>query len=409
MDQRTYVAAACAWNPRAFDARVWARCAKAAGFRYAVLTARHHDGFCLWDSRLTDYTSVRQAAQRDFLREYCDAFRAEGLKVGVYYSLADVRVPAYFAGPVRDPEGWARFRGYIHGQVEELLSHYGEFCEFWFDGAWPRNAAAWDSVGLLKMMRRLQPRLLINNRLDSRDPDAPPPPPGQIEEAGESHVLGDFGTPEHHTTPEADRLWEACHTSTCRLWGFTDGERWRDAVLVLDLLTDAAAKGGNLLLNVGPDPEGQLPSEFLRICERLGPWMAINGECIHGSEAGPEPGESVTWGRMIRKGNALYLVVRFWSGRGELVIHGLGTPVRAATLLGSPVALSVHQDADHVVVRGLPHLPPGDLFPVIRLDCLGSPQATARYHGLWGGDPMRYHGWAAARGTSVWTDGLERE
>ena len=409
LDQQAYARTACAWNPAAFDARAWARTARAAGFRYAVLTTRHHDGFCLWDSRLTDYSSARQAAGRDFVREYADAFRAEGLKVGLYYSLADWRIPAYFAGPTRDPAGWARFRDYVHGQVAELLGNYGDICEFWFDGAWPRNAAAWDSVGLLRTMRRLQPGILVNNRLDSRDPDAPPPPPGQIEAAGESRVLGDFGTPEHHTTADPDRLWEACHTTTARLWGYTAGERWRDAVQVLDLLTDAAGKGGNLLLNVGPDADGRLPGEFHEICRRLGPWMAVHGECIHGSEGGREPGESVTWGRMIRKGEQLYLVVRFWDGRGELVVHGLGTAVRRATLLGSDAVLGLRQDADHVVVTGLPRIPPTDLFPVIRLDCAGRPEATPRYHGLWGGDPMRYHAWAAARGTSVWADGRERD
>lgn len=407
VDQREYARRACAWTPRHADPRAWARTARQAGCRYAVLTTRHHDGFCLWDSRLTDYSTARQAAGRDIVREFADACRAEGLRVGLYYSLADWRVPAYFAGPVRDPAGWARFRAYVHGQVAELLTDYGEISEFWFDGAWPRNAAAWDSTGLLALMRRLQPCILVNNRLDSRDPDAPSSP-GQIEAAGESRLLGDFGTPEHHSTPDPDRLWEACHTTTWRLWGHAPGERWRDAAQLLDLLTDAAAKGGNLLLNVGPDAEGVIPAEATAALARVGAWMAVHGECIHASEAGPDVGEAVTWGRIIRKGNALYLVVRFWDGSGELVLHGLGTRATGARLLGSGAALTVAQDADHVVVRGLPRTPPTDLFPVVRLECAEAPAATARYAGLWGGDPMRYHAWAAARGTSVWADGRER-
>lgn len=407
-DQRAYAQRACAWRPCAFDPRAWASTARQAGCRYAVLTTRHHDGFCMWDSRLTDYTSARQAAGCDVVRGFVDACRAEGLRVGLYYSLADWRIPAYFAGPRRDPQGWARFRDYVHGQVAELLSDYGEIAEFWFDGAWPRNAQAWRSRELIAMMRRLQPGILINNRLDSRDPDALPPPPGQIEAAGESRVLGDFGTPEHHTTADPDRLWEACHTSTWRLWGYAPGERWRDAPQILDLLTDAAAKGGNLLLNVGPDADGVLPAPFVREMARVGRWMEVHGACIRSSTGGTDVAESVTWGRIIRTGDSLFLVVRFWDGSGELVVHGLGTPVRAATLMGSEVALNVTQDADHVVVRGLPRTPPGDLFPVIRLDCVGAPTATPRYGALWNGDPMRYHTWSAARGTSVWSDGRER-
>lgn len=407
MDQRSYAEAACAWRPSAFDARAWARTARRAGFRYAVLTARHHDGFCMWDSRLTDYSLARQGAGIDAVAAYAEAFRAEGLRVGLYYSLADWRIPAYRAGPARDPQGWAAFRAYVHGQVEELLTRYGPICEFWFDGAWPRNAAAWDAHGLLAMMRRLQPDIMINNRLDSRDPDAPPPPPEQIEAAGESRVLGDFGTPEHHTTAESHRPWEACHTTTSRLWGHAAGEHWRDAAQVLDLLTDAAAKGGNLLLNVGPDADGRLPPQFQALCDEVGPWMDVNGECLRCSEAGPEVGESVTWGRIIRHGTTLYLVVRFWDGRGELALHGLGTRAVSARLLGSDAALRLRQQDGTLVVSGLPEVAPTRIFPVVRIECDGRPLPMPSYAPLWTGDPMRYHAWASVRGTSVWTDGRE--
>lgn len=409
MDQRDYARAACAWRPAAFDPRAWARTARAAGFRYAVLTARHHDGFCMWDSALTDYGLAHQAAGLDAVAAYAEAFRAEGLRVGLYYSLADWRIPAYWAGPVRDPDGWARFRTYVHRQVEELLTRYGPICEFWFDGAWPRNAAAWDAQGLLAMMRRLQPDILVNNRLDACDPDAPPPPPGQIEAAGESRVLGDFGTPEHHTTADRHRPWEACHTTTSRLWGYAAGERWRDAAQVLDLLTDAAAKGGNLLLNVGPDADGRLPPQFQQLCARLGPWMEVYGSCLAGSEGGTEPGESVTWGRIIRRGATMFLVVRFWDGRGELVLDGLGTQALSARLLGSPAVLCMRQDAGRLVITGLPAEPPTDLFPVIRVECAGPPRPAAAHQPMWTGDPMRFHAWAMARGTSVWSDGRERD
>jgi alpha-L-fucosidase len=408
MSQQDYTDRACAWNPTACDMRAWARMAREGGFRYAVLTTRHHDGYCLWDSALTDYTSMRQAPGRDFVREFAEAFRAEGLKVGLYYSLADWRIPAYFAGPRRDPAGWARFRDYVHGQVAELLTTYGEIAEMWFDGAWPRSADAWDSHRLIARMRELQPGIMINNRLDSRDPDQPPSPPGQIEAAGESRVLGDFGTPEHHSTPDPQRPWEACHTSTWRLWGFTAGEHWRSADQLLDLLTDAAAKGGNLLLNVGPDGDGRIPAPFATAAARLGAWLTVHGECIYGSEAGPDAGESVTWGRMIRKGNDLYLVIRFWDGRGELTLYGLGTSVVAATLLGSTATLEVVQGERHVRLRGLPTAAPTDLFPVIRLTCAAPPAACPDYGALWNGDPLRYLPWAAARGTSVWVDGRER-
>ena len=166
LDQRAYGEAACSWNPQQFDAEEWAAAARGAGMRYAVLTTRHHDGFCMWDSRYTDYSSARQAPKRDFVREYLEAFHAAGLRVGLYYSLADWRIPAYWEGQAHDPEGWATFRTYVHNQVEELLTRYGPVDLFWFDGMWPHSQAEWGGRELLTRMRALQPDILINNRLD---------------------------------------------------------------------------------------------------------------------------------------------------------------------------------------------------------------------------------------------------
>jgi alpha-L-fucosidase len=408
LDQREYAERACRWNPRAFDACAWADAARRAGMRYAVLTTRHHDGYCLWDSRVTDYTSAAQAPQRDFVREYVEAFREAGLRVGLYYSLADWRIPAYWEGPEHDPEGWAEFRDYVHAQVRELLTGYGKIDVIWFDGAWPHPARDWKSWDLVAMMRELQPEILINNRLGKVDEADQVSGGGVIEAVGHSGTLGDFGTPEHHITPDPGRLWESCQVSTWRLWGYTIGERWRSADFLLDMLVEAASKGGNLLLNVGPEPDGPLPAAFVERSDAIGEWLRVHGEAIYGSEAG-EVCEFITYGRQTRKGNCLYLILRFWDGRGELTLRGLETRVARADLLTTGEALPFRQTEEELWIGGLPAQPPTPLFPVIRLECEAPPRpcAWARER-LWQGDPRRMSAWAAARGRSVWADGKPR-
>jgi alpha-L-fucosidase len=337
-----------------------------------------------------------------------EAFRAAGLRVGLYYSLADWRVPAYWEGPEHDPQGWELFRDYVHAQVRELLTHYGKIDVIWFDGAWPRSARDWHSAELVAMMRELQPEILINNRLGAVDTADVVDGGGVIEAVGHSGTLGDFGTPEHHISPDPKRLWESCQVSTWRLWGYTTGERWRPADYLLDMLVEAASKGGNLLLNVGPDGTGRMPPEFVERAAVIGEWLEIHGEAIYGSEAG-EVCEFITAGRQTRKGNYLYLVVRFWDRRGELTLAGLETPVVGAVLLTTGQELSWVQDAGTVTLSGLPAESPTPLFPVIRLECAGLPQACSwAKDRLWQGDPRRMVSWAAARGESVWSDGRPR-
>ena len=405
LDQRDYATNACRWNPRHFDAAEWAAIARQGGFKYAVLTSRHHDGYCLWDSKFTDYSSGSQAPGRDFVREYTDAFRAAGLRVGLYYSLADWRIPAYWNGPRIDPEGWAVFRDYVHNQVRELLSNYGRIDVIWFDGAWPQFQEDWKSAELVEMIRELQPQILINNRLGAISSGAPPVE-GVVADVGHSRRLGDFGTPEHHITADPDRLWESCQVTTWRLWGYTIGERWRPADLLLDMLVESAGKGGNLLLNVGPDADGHLPPEFVERARAIGAWLDVHGEAIYGVEAG-EVCEFITAGRQTRKGNNLYLIVRFWDGRDTLTLAGLDTKVERAVLLTTGETLAFEQSTDYVTVKGLPHDPPTELFPVIKLECAAPPQprpwAADR---LWQGDPRRMAAWAEARGTSVLADGF---
>ena len=406
LDQREYAAQACAWNPQHYDPAVWADVARRAGMKYACLTTRHHDGYCLWDTKYTDYSSARQAPKRDLVRDYVDAFRAAGLRVGLYYSLIDWRVPAYFDGPEKDPDGWSRMRDYIHNQVRELLTQYGEIAYWFFDGVWPRNADDLGSVEILDMMRRLQPHIMVNNRLGTPSAQKAYADGGQG--AGDSAELGDFGTPEHHIVADPSRLWESCQVSTWRLWGHAIGERWRPAALWLDMLCECAAKGGNLLLNVGPQPDGQLPPEFVERATEIGEWLDVHGEAVYGTDGG-DVTEFVTRGWQTTRGNNLYLILRFWDGRPTLRLADLVTPVRRAVLLTTGQELDVTQGAETVVLDGLPRTRPTPLFPVVRLECDAPPQANRwGRERLWGGDPSRVADWARTRGSSVWADGQPR-
>ncbi len=384
LDQREYMAQAAKWKAPKYNADDWARVAKDAGMRYAVLTTRHHDGYCLWDSKYTDYTSVKLAAKRDFVGEYVRAFRKAGLRVGLYYSLADWHVPAYWAGPKLDPEGFEQFRNTVHNQVRELLTKYGKIDVIWFDGAWPHQAKVWQSEKLIKMMRSLQPSILINNRLGSDD---------EGNTCGISHKLGDFGTPEHEIVAE-NRLWESCQTSTWRLWGYTIGERFRPADQLLDMLVTSASMGGNLLLNVGPKPDGTFPREFIQRMAAIGKWMKAHGEVIYSSEPG-DVCEFITYGYQIRHGKTLYLVIRFWDGRPELHLAGLKTKIRSATFLTTGEKLKFRQEGDHAWFYPLPKKSPTDLFPVIKLtfNQIPEPAAWAKDR-LWGGDATRMLPWA---------------
>lgn len=409
LDQHTYAATARNWCPDSFDAAAWAAAAVRGGFRYAVLTARHHDGFCLWKTATTDYSSAATAAGRDFVGEFVGAFRAAGLRVGLYLSWNDFHDPDQFAGTA---EAWARLRARVHAQVEELCTRYGRIDIFWFDGAWPGSAIDWDSAALVSRMRRWQPAMLINNRLGEQ-PGQPPvnfmQATNQGNETGlhESGDCGDFGTPEHHITAQSGRLWESCQVTTWRLWGYAAGERWRDADICLDMLTEAACKGGNLLLNVGPEASGVLPHAFLQRSAAIGDWLRVHGEAVYGVDP-VQAGESVLFGHQCRRGNTLYLICRFWHGHGWLRFQGLATPVRQATLLSTGEILEVRSDDRAVEFHGLPRQSPIPLFPVIKVELDGPPRTHPTFQpGMWGGDPRRLAAWGGTTAAPIWS-GLGR-
>jgi len=369
LDPAEYAQLAEQFDPCGFDADQWALCAKRWGMKYAVLTAKHHDGFCLFDSAWTDYSSAKRGPKRDFVAEYVHAFRKRGFKVGLYYSLADWSIPSYFLGPKADPKGFERLIKYIHAQVRELCANYGKIDILWFDGDTPYISQDWQSERLLQGVRRMQPGILVNDRLG----------------ADERGKLGDFGTSERRIEPQLGRLWESCQVSTWRLWGYAKGERWKEPAVLLDMLCETASLGGNLLLNVGVKPDGSFPEPFTQSMDRIGVWIQRYGEAIHGTQPGIS--EFVTYGRQTVKDRTLYLLVRFWPGE-EIRLPGIKSRAVSARILGAEQEVEWTQEKDVLILKGLPLEPVDDLCSVIAVQFQEEPKVHdwAR-HRLWQGDP----------------------
>jgi alpha-L-fucosidase len=336
------------FNPVDYDPRAWAQAARAAGMKYAVMTTKHHDGFCLFDSKYTDYKATNTPAGRDLITEYVEAFRAEGLKVGFYYSLLDWHHPDYpIAGdsihPMRSHPDYQnhtgnlpRYADYLRNQVEELLTNYGKIDLIWFDFSYGEmSGEAWKATELVQMVRRLQPGILIDNRLG-----------GNIKARQPEIYAGDFASPEQVIPPEGvvnedgqPIPWEACVTLNNN-WGYAaQDNEWKSPPTVVRALVECVSKGGNLLLNVGPNARGEIPFESLQILGEVGAWMHENGESIYG--CGPAGLPKPEWGRFTRKGTRLFAHV-LDRGIGPVNLRGLEGKVKYARLLadGSEVQLS---------------------------------------------------------------------
>jgi alpha-L-fucosidase len=283
------------FNPDLYNPKEWARMAKEAGMKYVVLTAKHHEGFCLWDSKFTDYKSTNTPLGKDIIKEYVDAFRAEGLKVGFYYSLIDWHHPDYTIDrnhPQRQDYDTAyarlnkgrdmnKYREYIKNQVRELLTNYGEISIIWFDFSFPgkngKGHQDWDSENLLKLARSLQPGIIVDDRLDLKD------------------VEGgwDFTTPEQYKVtkwPEVNGKrvpWETCQTFSGS-WGYyRDETTWKSPAQLLELLIESVSKGGNLLLNVGPTARGSFDNRAQERLKAMGEWMKFNNRSVYNCTEAP--------------------------------------------------------------------------------------------------------------------------
>ncbi len=299
VDVDEYHSTAKTFNPVRFDARAVARLAKDAGMQYGVLTSKHHDGYAMFHTRTSNHSIEHSPYGKDLVRQYAEAFRAEGLRVGLYFSLIDWHHPDYPAFTEADkpyrfgkwrrgtPEQWARFQGAMFTQLRELLTNYGRIDLLWFDGGWERTAEEWKSAELGKMIRELQPEILINDRL-----------PG----------FGDFVTPEQAVPASApDRPWETCLTIN-NSWGYNPSDRsLKSPRSLIHTLCEVAGKGGNLLLNVSPMGDGALPPEHVERLQVFAQWMGSNRESIVGTGAGLEPWQF--YGPSTRRDNRIYLLL----------------------------------------------------------------------------------------------------
>ncbi len=277
------------FNPVKFNGKEWAQIIKASGMKYVVLVTKHHDGFCEFDSKLTDYkiTSDQSPFKRDIVKELSTACRAEGIKFGVYYSQPDEHHPDYRTA------NHARYIEYLHGQVRELLTNYGDISVVWFDGL-GGSAQDWDAKTFFPMMRQLQPQVIINNRCG---------------------VAGDFDTPEQTIGGfQINRPGESCMTiSAHNAWawgGANDGVK--SLASCLQMLVNCAGGDGNMLLNVGPMPTGEINSQQVARLKEMGDWLGKYGESIYGTRGGPyKPGKSVCCTRID---HAVYIHVLHWPG-----------------------------------------------------------------------------------------------
>jgi alpha-L-fucosidase len=300
------------FDPTKFDAEAWVKLAKSAGARYITITSKHHDGFCMFDSKLTDYDIVDATPYRiDPLKALADACHQQGIKLFFYYSLLDWHHPDYFplgktgryAGRAARGE-WSRYVAYYQGQVRELCTNYGEIGGFWFDGWWDRPEADWDLAGTYRLIHELQPGALVGNNHHVA------PMPGEDFQMFEQDLPGENSSGFNQAGIAAELPLETCLTINDS-WGYNAADaHYKSAEQIIVALVGAAGRGANLLLNVGPRPDGTIGPEFSRRLLDVGKWLSTQGESVYGTRRGPIAPQP--WGVSTAKGStdrptAIYL------------------------------------------------------------------------------------------------------
>lgn len=324
------------FNPQPGAAREWAKLAKRAGMKYMVMTTRHHEGFSLWDSKVNPYNSVNRGPQRDLVREFVDACREFDLRIGFYSSLMDWHHPdggrcAY------DTEARLRFNRYIEALNTELLSNYGKIDILWYDVAWPiEHWEGWNSLEMNQRLRALQPDIIINNR---------------------THLPEDFSTPEEHVTA-TQRDWEACMTFNGISWGYVDSEQARaysyNAPRILRMLHTCCQQGGNLLLNIGPRPDGSVPEEVIAPLHAVGDWIKVHERSVYGQLTRMERRHPTGGCDMVRAGNRIFLWYWIWPESGSFYLGGFMNKPRTIKFAATGAPIDFTHDGRRLHLRDMP-------------------------------------------------------
>lgn len=369
------------FNPVKYDPVQWARIARQAGMKYVVITSKHHDGFCLFETGTTDYDVVDASPHgKDLLRPLAEACRKEGIEFCTYYSIMDWHHPAqYRNNPQRynptkmHADRKAEYMSYMKQQLQDLLAS----CDpavLWFDGEWPDWYTEEDAREVYRYLREMKPKLIINNRVGKGRKGM------EGMSKGDQDYAGDFGTPEQQipATGLEGVDWESCMTMN-DTWGYKKNDQnWKSAETLIRNTIDTASKGGNYLLNVGPTAEGEIPAPSVERLEALGRWMKTGGESIYGTQASPLA--DTPWGRCTQKKlegrrTRLYLHVFNWPQDGVLTVAGLkNKPVAAGILGGGERETSAAEGA--IRISGLPAEAPDKIATVITVDIQGQPQTV---------------------------------
>ncbi|OPZ24159.1 MAG: Alpha-L-fucosidase [Lentisphaerae bacterium ADurb.BinA184] len=356
-----YARLARRFNPAGFDAEAICDLAVRAGMRYVCFTTMHHDGFRLYGTGLSDFNSVK-ASGRDLVRELVEAARRRGLRISLYHSLNNWHDQPDAVAALEDRAACETFIRGVFERVRELVTLFNPIDCLWYDGWWPFTAEGWRGEEMNAMVRAIQPHILFNGR---------------------NGLAGDFGTPEQHMgAPSPWRPWEGCITANGS-WSWHRGDRdWKTPWQVAELLACAASQGGNLLLNVGPKPDGSLPPQAPRLLEQVGSWLKVNGEAIYDTdlftfslrERGDHRGDWAPAGPLTTRGNNLYLLARRWPG-STLTMAGFESQVRRVTLLATGADCAFVQRNGRVAVKGLPAATPDRaVCPVVRFECDAPPR-----------------------------------
>lgn len=339
------------FNPTGFDAKAWVQMAKSAGMKYITITSKHHDGFAMWDSKISDYNIVKSTPYgKDVLKMLAEECRKEGIKLFFYHSQLDWHHPDYFprggtgTGFTGRPESgeWNKYLDYMDAQLTELLTNYGDVAGIWFDGMWDKPKADWRLEKTYKLIHQLQPAALVgsNHHLTPFE--------------GEDFQMFEKDLPGHNTTGfSPDQKIGELPKETCETinnsWGFNlKDDRHKSRKALIQYLVKASGYGANFLLNIGPMPNGKIQPEHVALLQQMGDWLKVNGETIYGTNGGPLTARD--WGVTTQKGNKVYVHVLNWHDEA-LIMPAWGKKIKSAKLFSDKTPVKFTQNEYGITLK----------------------------------------------------------